>query len=123
MADYPTHMPVIERRICDRLITEITRRGYFIRVFDGEDYATTRTQNKDDIRAETSATDVTVYEVYDRDPGRTFSMWRRIGNFVLIHGNGEDVLSDYSWATGNRIEDNERLMKQIADAVEAYPLG
>ena len=92
MAQFPDFMDRDEAAICNKLISAIFKRGYQIRVRDCEmaevmcDYTT----NRADIQKETAATGGTLYDI--RKPEGP-----RLGMFVLIHGNGVDVISDMAW--------------------------
>jgi hypothetical protein len=79
----------LEAEIINRLITAILNHGYCISVYDGEEYALERSYNQAAIQEETSATDETTYRMYSREGDYK-------GFFWLIHGNGEDVISDHS---------------------------
>ena len=75
----------IIRKAAKALLTE----GYSIRVHDGTEFATDKTTKITEIMAECFATDTTSFIVYD-------AMNTRAGWIQFIHGNGEDVISDYT---------------------------
>ncbi|WP_444668375.1 hypothetical protein [Cereibacter changlensis] len=102
---YPAHMNPTEAKIINQLITTILDAGHLIRVFDGEEYASDWTGDRAEIQKQTAATDYTVFQVADA-AGR-----ERIGTITLIHGNGTDVISDWSWKQS--IEGSEALMDAL----------
>lgn len=114
--NWPEWMDQTEARIINRLITAILARGLKVRVWDGEEWATDLTDDRATIQKETHATEATVFVVY-RDTRFMEGVevqpqpWQRIGAFVLIHGNGEDVISDYSW--DETLDGIETLMEDI----------
>lgn len=115
---WPKHMDETEARIINRLISSILEAGYLIRVREGEEGevllqpSLTRTA----IQRETAATGVTVYDVmgdtrFQEGMPLSLQKWERIGSIVLIHGNGEDVISDASWPA--RKPENEAILDRL----------
>lgn len=102
---WPTWMDQTEARICNKLITAILRDGYSIRVRyweDDGDILQDTTQDRAAIQRETAATGATIYEVMQDTRFREGqplqeSNWVPVARILLIHGNGEDVISDASW--------------------------
>lgn len=94
-AAYPDHYMkphlAVERGIVDALIREAIARGMLIRVYDGEEWAhDVPTADYAEITREIAATDMTTLRLF----------WpvaaRPAGDILLVHGNGEDVVSDYT---------------------------
>ena len=96
MAQFPDFADAEESRIINKLITRVlSEENMHIAVHDGEEFATPPTRDRAQIQRETFATDVTVYVLYTpsvKQPGK----WKRHGTVTMVHGNGEDVLSDAS---------------------------
>lgn len=83
------HTQAIERRIAKKLIDELLRRGYSISVFDSEEFTLKRSTSRADIINALATTDSDTLRVRDSDG-------ELIGHFILIWGNGEDLISDFS---------------------------
>lgn len=79
-----------ERAIVDRIIRDALRRGYLITVSDGEEVALRWCNNYESITAEVAATDMTTLTLFPDSHAKA------IGNIFLIHGNGGDVVGDYT---------------------------
>ena len=88
MTHFNEYLPKDEIAPINALITRILEAGHHIAVHDGEEYATGPTRDRALIQKETCETEMTVYVVLDQG--------KYLGQFVLIHGNGEDVISDAS---------------------------
>jgi hypothetical protein len=73
-----------------------------IALFDGEEESCPRTRDIDAIRKEVAITDHTSAIIYDMGH-------KHLGSVLFIHGNGEDVLSDYS---------DNKLMDQMWEFVQ-----
>jgi hypothetical protein len=86
---YPDYMNLVEANIINGVIDRALKQGLVISVYDGEEFPIVRSTDKAAIQAETAATDETVYILRNGT--------ERIGSVTFIHGNGPDVLSDYSW--------------------------
>jgi hypothetical protein len=102
---YPDYMNLVEAKIIDGVIDRALARGLVISVYDGEEYPIVRSTDKAAIQAETAATDETVYVLRNGT--------ERIGSVTFIHGNGPDVLSDYSW--NDKVDGNEAIMAAICN--------
>lgn len=87
MADYD-HIRADERGIIITIILRALRQGLKISVWDEEEQALTKTDNFADIVANVAQTDLTTLRFWD---GGT-----KLGSAMFVHGNGRDVLSDYS---------------------------
>ena len=109
---FPTWMDADEARIANKLISAILRKGYRVRVHDGEEFATHVTSKRALIKQHTAATDITIYQLY-RDIDAPASM--RFGSITLIHGNGPDLISD--WGADNATDLD--LIEANCDEVEA----
>lgn len=84
------HTQAIERRIAKKLLDEILRRGYSISVYDSEEFTLKRSTSKGEIINALATTDEDTLRLRDSDGDI-------VGHFFLIWGNGEDLISDYSY--------------------------
>lgn len=81
-------MDKIETTICNRLVTRAIEAGYAVTVYDGEEFALRNSRDRAAIKAAMFSTDSDrLYFWNGRD---------MLGSILLIYGNGEDVISDYS---------------------------
>jgi hypothetical protein len=108
MAQFPEYMDKTESVICNKLISAILSKGHFVRVYDGTEFATRWTQDRKEIQRETAATDCTWYVVgtMDKEKGKP----TRIGSYMLVHGNIEDVVSDIAGKDGDSLTYLEELL-------------
>lgn len=85
-----------ERQIIAQLLDDAGRSGFLVSVFDGEGYAVKQSSDQTAIRLNIGATDETT--LVFRDPARLDDNGNpaRVGTVFLVHGNGADVLSDWS---------------------------
>lgn len=88
-ASYTTHLDQTERRIIDAIIKEALAEGMTISVYDGDEWAVRKSTDYKQITAEIAATDETTLRIRSSDG-------KKIGDILLIHGNGEEVISDHS---------------------------
>jgi hypothetical protein len=79
---------IIEQRIIRKLVNKAIGMGYEISVHDGEEFAVRKEIVCSVILNEIGATDETTLHFYLNGI--------RQGWILLIHGNDEDVVSDYS---------------------------
>jgi hypothetical protein len=79
----------IEVTICNRLVTKALQAGYMISVHDGEEYALKRSTSKRAVIEAMRSTDADTIVFRNADGSKA-------GAMLLIYGNGEDVISDYS---------------------------
>lgn len=88
--NFPTWIDAEEGRIINKLFSAILANPEELhaRIYDGEEFATHWTRDRKTLKAATAQTDYTVLHI--RDERRT------IGVITLIHGNGPDVISDWS---------------------------
>lgn len=78
-----------ESKIIRKAAQAFISAGYSIRVHDGCEFATGLTTKVSEIMAECFATDSTVFRVYGSDG-------KQAGWVQFIHGNGIDVIHDYT---------------------------
>jgi hypothetical protein len=102
--NFNKHIALTEAVICETLIDSILRAGYVIELHDGEEVSLPRSRDRAALQEWTAISDLTSYIVFDDDGNR-------IGSFVLIHGNGEDILSDFSWPASK--PENEAIMESL----------
>ena len=81
-----------ERAIVDRLIRKALELGYTVGVHDGEELALSRSSDYEAITSRVAMTDEThlIFRL-----GGTLDQ-KLVGKVYLVHGNGEDVVSDHS---------------------------
>lgn len=79
----------IETEITKKLIQATLDRGLTISVYDEEEYVLLNSKNPDRILGSTGHSDLTSFRLKN-------DIKHHVGTFVLIHGNDEDVISDYS---------------------------
>ena len=106
MKNFPEHAMRphlrVEANIISRAIGGFLKGGCAISVFDGEEFAVQKSTSRAEIEAECFATEET-----------TFNVWKdgkKIGFVWFIHGNGHDVISDYS--------DSPELEAMMASAIK-----
>ena len=115
MTTYPHHMNATEKAICNKLLAAIiATEGLFMRVYDGEEWATEWTRDLDLIRPEIAATEETRIYLMDVDANGAAT---RLGSILLIHGNDEDVISDSSW--NPKAPGAEHLVDRLCAAANA----
>ncbi len=83
------HTHYIEKKICKRLINTIHKQGYKFDINDGEEDVIRHSRDKKAAFEALFSTDED-YIIVRNDEGQ------RLGSIWLIHGNGIDVISDYS---------------------------
>lgn len=86
---FPDHIREDEAKIIDALITAALNRGLTISVNDGEEWALRESTDRHAIQKEVAATDVTFFQLRNADG-------KKVGWFDCIHGNGCDVIHDYT---------------------------
>jgi len=88
---FPDYANNVEVEIVSRAIGSLLKAGYAIRVYDGEEWAMDKpSRDREAISKECFATDITEMVAYKDG--------KRAGWIMFVHGNGADVLSDYSTA-------------------------
>jgi hypothetical protein len=116
MTSYTSHIRPTERRICDRILAAIlATEGLFVRVYDGEEWATEWTRDLALVRPEIAATDETRLFLMDVDAETGAAT--RLGSILLIHGNEEDLISDSSW--NPKAAGAEQLVERLCQAGNA----
>lgn len=117
MAHWPDHLDPVEARICNRLITAIFARDYLIQVREGEmhEVMCPPTTNRADIQAMVAATGITLIDLIQVVKQKP----TRVGVFALIHGNGEDVISEFSWHP--QVPELEEMMEALFEQAIAVP--
>lgn len=105
----------VERAIIGRLLDDTLSAGFVLSVYDGEEYAVKVSSNLDAIKFAVGATGETTLIL--RDPRLLDDLGNpvRIGFIWLVHGNGHDVISDYS----DRV-DVQRLVDRAVAVGEAW---
>ena len=89
VGQFPVWIDPTEAAIINKLITAIKAENLLMRVYDGEAFATAWTSSRKTIQAMCAQTDYTVLHLKEE--------WDApVGTVTLIHGNGEDVISDWS---------------------------
>lgn len=85
-----------ERAIIGALLDDAFSRGYLVSVYDGEEWALTASDSRPAVEANVGATDATTLRF--RDPARVDQHGKSasVGSVFLVHGNGSDVIADYS---------------------------
>lgn len=116
---YPEWMDADEKTVCGALLTSILGEGYLVRVYEGEEgeAMTKITTDRMAIEKETAASGITLWRVYE-ERTETHSY---VGTAVLIHGNGVDVISDFSAPNGELLDRMEKLgeeAQKVADSIE-----
>ena len=104
--EWQVWVPHVERMIIKLLAEEILKRGHSITVYDGEENALNKSTDLHAILNECGTTEVTVFTLHK---GGAVQGW-----FTLIHGNHEDVISDYS-VTG----DCNDIFNTVAEAIKS----
>ena len=85
-----------ERQIVGAILDAALARGFVVSVYDGEEWALTGSDSRPAIAREVGATDCTTLRF--RDPARLDGRGKAasVGSVFLVHGNGCDVIGDYS---------------------------
>jgi hypothetical protein len=93
-----------ERRIVERLVNRAAESNYLVSVWDGEEYAIKFESDPQKVMREMASTDMDKLIIRDKEK-------QRIGTVFLVYGNGEDVVSDYSWSA--KYPQSEQLMETL----------
>lgn len=86
--NYPEWVSPVERDIITQVLRKALAKGYTVSLCDGEEYPLIRSTDMKAITAEIAATDQT-YLIFREDGQQRGWIW-------LVHGNHEDVVSDYT---------------------------
>ncbi|RWN60173.1 hypothetical protein [Mesorhizobium sp.] len=101
---FPSYMRPAEQKIVGALIKKALGLGYLVSVYDGEEWPVKKSDDFAKITAEIAATDSTEFVFRKAEDGS------KIGWLMLVHGNDEDVICDYT--------DNQ-LMNELVEGVDA----
>lgn len=82
-------MQTSEAAIVQSLVVQALAAGYLLTVFDGEEFTVRKSDDQTTILAALYTTEADLLIAY-RDGKRAGSVW-------LVWGNGQDVISDYSY--------------------------
>ena len=93
---YPKHMRDDEKTIVDRIIRRALEADLHISVEDGVEWALRFSQDYEAITAEVNATDVTMLRFRKLIHEENTIKRPIVGDVILIHGNGADVIHDHS---------------------------
>jgi hypothetical protein len=85
----------LEQRLARRLVKRLLAAGLALSIYDGEEWALTRSRDLDAIWGALGETDSDLIRAYD-------SQGEHVGFVTLIWGNGEDLLSD--WTDGGVVD-------------------
>lgn len=103
------HVPANEAPICYAIAAAAVKRGLVVSVYDGEEWSLKLSSCLDAIGEVVGITDETTLII--RDPFALVDCQpRRIGKVLLVHGNGADVIADYS--------DNSEMSAILAPAFD-----
>lgn len=80
-----------EAAIISAVIDHAMKHDMTISVFDGEEWQLRQSNDPDAIRNVVAVSDETFFRF------RLAKFKPHVGSVTFIHGNGEDVLSDYGW--------------------------
>lgn len=86
-SNFPSHLDPTEAEIAGRILDKALANGLSITVHDDQDYIV-RSTDRAAIEAEIGASGMSVLTFFDGS--------RSLGWVCLIHGNGRDLISDYS---------------------------
>jgi len=78
-----------EAKIVSAIIASAFALDYVVSIYDGEEWSLKRSGDEDCVTAEIAATDMTIMSFRDSDGAR-------IGQVLLVHGNGTDLVSDHT---------------------------
>lgn len=111
---FPSHLDPVEAKIIDNLLEGLIGKGYVIEVSDGEEAETLAayTDNRHEIDPEVAATGITVLGV---GKGKIAGKTVRLGSIILIHGNGEDVVSDLQARNSDLLNELSALVDSITE--------
>ena len=85
-----------ERQIIDAILEAALSRGLLVSVYDGEEWALTGSDSRPAIAANVGVTDCTTLRFRDPSDRDSLQRARVVGSVFLVHGNGSDVIADYS---------------------------
>jgi hypothetical protein len=98
---YPEWLRAVEAQIIDAILDGIEGAGFAARVVDEEEGVMTA-ESRFDIEKDVAATDATTVMFWRPDAPGAFHEDHREGWVLLVHGNGCDVIADYSGNAATR---------------------
>jgi len=94
-ARLPRHLDRCERAVVGQLVADILAAGLDIAIFDGENWSLPRSREAGAIAGAIAATDESTLVI--RDPqARANGRLGLVGSVYLVHGEGADVIADYT---------------------------
>ena len=96
----------VEAAIARKCVRIILQSGYKISVYDGEEWALKRSSSFSEITSAMFSTEADLLVIRDNAD-------KKIGSVYLVHGNGSDIVSDYS-------SDNLEYMELLLEPVSIY---
>lgn len=108
---FAAHIDRMEIAICNRLIASALNhpKGLTLRAWDGEEWAGEWTSEAAIIREQIGHTCET--SLCLRLPAEPGAGPRPLGTILLVHGNGDDLIANWSWS--ERAPDSEAIMAAI----------
>ncbi|MCF3643316.1 hypothetical protein LXM94_25515 [Rhizobium sp. TRM95111] len=105
----------IERRIAKAAIGGLLDAGFFLSVYDGEEFALRRSRDAKAIAAVMGATDEESLLAYRPNPATDAApRWQRVGSVLFVYGNdGWDVIADYSTSLEPHLQRADELADQL----------
>lgn len=115
---FPSWIDYTESRIINKLYSAILKAGYQARIFDGEQTVCHWTSSRKELQRHTAQTEQTTLHIREgRKTESPAELPASLGTITLIHGNGEDVISDCSFA---RRDDNAaQIILNLCDQANA----
>ena len=111
---------VMERAVIRRACRDLIAEGYALRLWDGEAWATERTQDVDAIMAAVHATDEDTLYVY-KASDKTSSGWAKFSYLFLVYGNaGYEVIADHGTNIAEALKGTDAFVDLLADDPEGY---
>lgn len=101
------NIPQVEREVATHLIDAALAHNWTVSVYDGEAWCLKRSSNRDDILAAIASTDADNIRFRDADG-------RNMGMVVLVWGNDQDIIADYTLDDGGKFE---RFMDAVCEWV------
>lgn len=122
--DFPDHLSPLEARIIGKLLDlvmadpeiEVAVDWNYLGVVDDDpEEGVPWTRDRSKIEAETSATEITFYRFRQKGTNE------RRGWVMLVHGNGEDVVTDYG--VNEWLEPHMQKINHLVDQIQMGSLG
>ena len=112
-------LPDSEQAIISAVLNDASKLGLLVSVFDGEEWVLKSSPDYSTVQALVGATDETKLRFRDPDNLDADGKPASVGFVQFIHGNGVDVIGDFSDAPAMRALLVSALM--IADILAAQP--